>query len=181
MRSHVLHFEKHKSWQDRDPCHTHKHANTCTCTRRWIRICLPHIMMTSSNGNIFRVTGHLCGKFTGPRWISRTKASDAEIWCFFIYASINDWVNNREAGDLKRQYGHYDVIVLCFALLATEAHEAQTHLHIDGLMRDWSISIANALEILQSWTKPYIYATISLSHKLVWKFQQNSGHFVGAQ
>ena len=27
------------------------------------------IMMTSSNGNIFRVTGLLCGEFTGPRWI----------------------------------------------------------------------------------------------------------------
>ena len=27
--------------------------------------------MTSSNGNIFRVTGHLCGEFTGPRWIPR--------------------------------------------------------------------------------------------------------------
>ena len=26
-------------------------------------------LMTSSNGNIFRVTGHLCGEFTGPRWI----------------------------------------------------------------------------------------------------------------
>ena len=27
----------------------------------------PHwAMMTSSNGNIFRVTGHLCGEFTGP-------------------------------------------------------------------------------------------------------------------
>ena len=29
----------------------------------------PHscqVMMTSSNGNIFRVTGHLCGEFTGP-------------------------------------------------------------------------------------------------------------------
>ena len=24
-------------------------------------------MMTSSNGNIFRVTGHLCGEFTSPR------------------------------------------------------------------------------------------------------------------
>ena len=24
-------------------------------------------MITSSNGNIFRVTGHLCGEFTGPR------------------------------------------------------------------------------------------------------------------
>ena len=27
---------------------------------------VPIIMMTSSNGNIFRVTGPLCGKFTGP-------------------------------------------------------------------------------------------------------------------
>ena len=39
-------------------------------------------MMTSSNGNIFRVTGHLCGEFTGDRWIPLTKASDAELWCF---------------------------------------------------------------------------------------------------
>ena len=31
------------------------------------------VMMTSSNGNIFRVTGHLCGEFTGHRWIPRTK------------------------------------------------------------------------------------------------------------
>ena len=29
-----------------------------------------------------------------------------------IYAWINDWVNNREAGDLRRQCGHYDVIVM---------------------------------------------------------------------
>ena len=29
-----------------------------------------------------------------------------------IYAWINDWVNNREAGDLIRQDGHYDVIVM---------------------------------------------------------------------
>ena len=40
------------------------------------------LMMTSSNGNIYRVTGHLCGEFTGHRWIPRTKASDAELWCF---------------------------------------------------------------------------------------------------
>ena len=39
-------------------------------------------MMTSSSGNIFPFTGHLCGEFTGPRWIPRTKASDAELWCF---------------------------------------------------------------------------------------------------
>ena len=29
-----------------------------------------------------------------------------------IYAWINDWVNNREAGDLRRQRDHYDVIVM---------------------------------------------------------------------
>ena len=39
-------------------------------------------MITSSNGNIFRVTGHSCGEFTGDRWIPRTKASDAERSCF---------------------------------------------------------------------------------------------------
>ena len=90
-------------------------------------------MMTSSNGNIFRVTGpcitnviatcrknfsqwersflwklrchwlkflrrvaktlviqgpgHLCGEFTGPRWIPRAKASDAGLWCFLWSAS----------------------------------------------------------------------------------------------
>ena len=55
-------------------------------------------MMTSSNGNIFRVTGPLCGEFTGDRWIPLTKASDV--------------VNNREAGDLRRHRTHYDVIAM---------------------------------------------------------------------
>ena len=59
------------------------------------------IMMTSSNGNIFRVTGPLCGEFTGHRWIPVTKASDAGLW-----------VNNREAGDLRRHRAHYDDIVM---------------------------------------------------------------------
>ena len=30
-------------------------------------------IMTLSNGNIFRVTGHLCGEFTGPLWIPLTR------------------------------------------------------------------------------------------------------------
>ena len=30
----------------------------------------------------------------------------------FICAWINDWVNNREADDLRRHRGHYDVIVM---------------------------------------------------------------------
>ena len=29
-----------------------------------------------------------------------------------IWAWINDWVNNREAGDLRRRRAHYDVTVM---------------------------------------------------------------------
>ena len=39
-------------------------------------------MMTSSHGNILRITGHLCEELTGHQWIPHTKASDAELWCF---------------------------------------------------------------------------------------------------
>ena len=39
-------------------------------------------IMTSSNGNIFRVTSPLHGEFTGCRWIPITEARDAELWCF---------------------------------------------------------------------------------------------------
>ena len=64
-------------------------------------------MMTSSNGNIFRVTGLLCGEFTGLRWIPRTKANDAEFWCFsLICAYLNGWINTRETGDLRRYRAH---------------------------------------------------------------------------
>ena len=52
------------------------------------------IMMTSSNGTIFRVTGPLCGAFTGQRWIPRTKASDTEFWCFLWSA----WLSKQSWG-----------------------------------------------------------------------------------
>ena len=69
--------------------------------------------MTSSNGNIFCVTGPLCGEFTGHRWIPHTKPSDEEFRCFLWSAPwINGWVNNCEAGDLRRHRAHYDVIVM---------------------------------------------------------------------
>ena len=42
----------------------------------WMKLTMDDIMMISSNGNIFHVTGLLCGEFTGHRWIPLTKASD---------------------------------------------------------------------------------------------------------
>ena len=35
-----------------------------------------------------------------------------------ICAWINNWVNNREAGDLRRHRGHYDVNVMSYRLIA---------------------------------------------------------------
>ena len=43
-------------------------------------------MTTSSNGNIFRVTDHLCGEFTGPRWRPRTQRP--VTWSFNVYFDL---------------------------------------------------------------------------------------------
>ena len=40
--------------------------------------------MTSSNGSIFRVTGHLCGEFTGPRWLPHAKVVTQNFNVFFV-------------------------------------------------------------------------------------------------
>ena len=69
-------------------------------------------MMKSSNENIFRVTGHLCGNSPVPGEYP-SQASDTELRCFYLTCTwINDWVNNREAGDLRRYRAHHDVIVM---------------------------------------------------------------------
>ena len=71
------------------------------------------VMMTSSNGNIFRVTGPLCREFTGHRWFPLTLASDAELWCFLWSALwINGWVDKHEAVNLRRHRLRYDVTVM---------------------------------------------------------------------
>ena len=62
-------------------------------------------MMTSSNGNIFPVTGHLCGEFTGPRWFLRTKASDAEFDVFFDLRLNERWS--------KQSWGWWFETLLC--------------------------------------------------------------------
>ena len=85
-------------------------------------------MMTSSNGSISSVTSPLCGEFTGHRWSPLTKTGDAELWCFLsICTWINNWVNNGEAGDLRRHRSHFVVTVMDAdmgqqALICSELH-----------------------------------------------------------
>ena len=105
-------LDGHSTWPRQNPPLGHEDS---VALERFHHYC-PFVgepMMTSLNENIFHVSGPLCGKFTGHRWLPRTKASDAELWCCLWYAPwIKDWVNNLKAGDLRRHRGHYDVIVM---------------------------------------------------------------------
>ena len=71
------------------------------------------VMMMSSNGNIFRITGPLRGEFTGPVNSPHKGQWRGALMFSLICTQINDWVNNREAGDLRCHGGHYDVSVMC--------------------------------------------------------------------
>ena len=83
-------------------------------------------MMTSSNGNTFRVTGPLCGKFTGHRWIAHKKDQWRRALMFSLICTwITDWVNNRKAGDLRHHMAHYDVTVK-----KTQRNDVRTFLDI---------------------------------------------------
>ena len=78
-------------------------------------------MMTSSNGNTFRVTGPLCvcvgGGGGGEIHQSPVNSPHTDQWCRALMFSlicdwIKGWVSNREAGDLKRHRAHYGVVVM---------------------------------------------------------------------
>ena len=125
----------------------------------FLPLCLNNLyIMSSSNGNIFRVTGPLCGEFTGPRWIPRTKVSDAELWFFSLSCAwINYWVNNREAGDLRRHRAHYDVRVMGTNLSTSDAFVAIMFKFVVRLRCHSLYVIVNAIQIsiqsLKNWVK----------------------------
>ena len=74
------------------PCMLYYECHCCCSSRR--QGIGRHGMMTSSNGNIFRVPGLLCGEFPGHWWNPRTKASDAELWC----NGLNKWLSKQSWG-----------------------------------------------------------------------------------
>ena len=73
-----------------------------------------HYMMTSSNGNIFRVTGRpfVLGIHRSPVNSPHKGQWRGVLMFSLICAWINGWVNNRKAGDLRRHRIHYDVTVM---------------------------------------------------------------------
>ena len=93
-------------------------------------------MMTSSNGDIFRVTGPFSGESTGHRWIPLTNASDAEFWCLLWCAPEQTAEqNNRDTGDLRRHRVHYDVNIM---IVISNQNRRQTHASPDQNVRRWT-------------------------------------------
>ena len=59
--------------------------------------CRKKYMMTSSNGNIFRVTGHLCGEFTGPGEFSTQRPVTRSFDVYFDLRP-NKWLSKQSWG-----------------------------------------------------------------------------------
>ena len=67
-------------------CFIHSY-NSGYFTNTWV---IAWFMVTSSNGNIFHVTDHLCGEFTGHRWIPGThKGQWRGVLMFFFYLQLS--------------------------------------------------------------------------------------------
>ena len=76
-----------------------------------------HIMMTSSNGNIFRVTGHLCGEFTGHR-IHKGQWRGALIFSLMLSKQSWGWWFETPSGSLWRHY-NASFLILTLIYIAT--------------------------------------------------------------
>ena len=70
------------------------------------------VMMTSSNGNIFRVTGPLWGNSPVPVNSPHKGQWHGALILSLICVWIKCWVKKHEAGDFRRHRGHYDVSVM---------------------------------------------------------------------
>ena len=103
-------------------------------------------MMTSSNGNTLRVTGHLFGEFTGHRWISLTKP---------VTRSCDGWVNNRDAGDLRRHRPPYDATVMiagwqnCTTVRVFP--KVKSRVKGKAMVSIWIYNLTHALNIFKKW------------------------------
>ena len=109
------------------------------CLQEYI---VPHFMMTSSNENFCRVTGPLC--CTGHRWIPRTQRPVARSFDVFFDLRLNKRLS-------KQSWGWWFHIPSC---------SLWCHSNVDGFVQDCINSIAKAMELLLSCTKPSIYALV---------------------
>ena len=81
-------------------------------------------MTSSSNGEAFRVTGHLCGEFAGHRWIPRTHPMTLRVdwpWIFpgaplILSGSPGNIQGNIDkCGDTLKKFSQQNLFRICSA------------------------------------------------------------------
>ena len=93
----------------------HTRGNQVVTSTRITGACnhLLFFIMTSSNGNLFRVTGHLWGNPLVTGGFPLTKGRWRRLRCYLLSASLNKRLHKQSsAGDLRRHDGHCDVTVM---------------------------------------------------------------------
>ena len=141
---------------------------------------LNNIMMTSSNGNIFRITGPLCGEFTDHRWIPLTKATDRKLWCFLWSAPEQMVVGNSsvtgefpsqrasDAENISIWWRHHIESLPAFfraiRMMSREQHGFWNYQHLDCVQYNIFANKISKLHI----TGPFRQRWIPLNMPIIW-------------
>ena len=96
-----------------NPVSSSSHNLAIECSSWFCSLWFP-LMMMSTNGDIFGVTGRFCAEFTGHQWIPHKGQWRGALIFSLICAWINGLVSNHEAGDLRWHRAQFDVTVMCF-------------------------------------------------------------------
>ena len=95
-----------------------------------------------------------------------------------VCAWIKDWVNNREAGDLRRQRAHYDVTIMCFVLFIFTIFvdfRGVTFTSIHTAMQpQWQLSTLGHYRILVESTWSKIKQSENWLHNSWWRHQMET-------
>ena len=123
------------------------------------------VMMTSSNGSIYRVAGPLCGEVTCYRWRGALMISLICDW-------TNGWVNSQDTGDLRRHRPHYDI-----PLMVDFVRAPRTVLHSVTFLKRLKLWVWRHRNYICEFFNicvsiyTYIFGTICSSHTLVNYFE----------
>ena len=136
-------------------------------------------MMTSSKGNSFHVTGHLCGEFTGHRWIPLTKPGDAELW-YFLWCEAEQMVEQSRRRWFETPSHYYFVTVMTLMPLC-DTH-GKIHITFDIVLKclknlncrvslEYSFKYWNLVSLLGIWN--WYFNIRHVNYKFVARISEN--------
>ena len=130
-------------------------------------------MMTSSNGNIFRVTGHLYGEFTGPRWIPAQRPVTQSFDVFFDLHP-NKWLGKQWWGwwfetpwcPLWRHRNVYvdEITYSCLRRMWVNKPYESANYHNGPLIRYVKVMVAHALGMPGKFSLPPLGCNPGIHH-----------------